>query len=254
MKHKFQRNFSLDAFGHYLHAQTAPPKAPEARPLAITISRETGAGAVTIAELLAQRLQAAEKDPKAHPWTVFDANLAGQVLKDHALPARLAGILAEDTRPPVEAAVGELLGVHPSLWTMVEYTTETVLRLAELGRVILVGRGGNVITARLPNAFHVRLVAPLAARIHHTAEFYELSEAEAAKRVKGKDEARREYVRRYFHTDISDPTLYDLTLNTDRLGFEGAAEIIAHAAVSRYQARLAKSAQARAESGITVPS
>ena len=157
-------------------------------------------------------------------------------------------------RPPVEAAVGELLGVHPSLWTLVEYTTETVLRLAELGRVILVGRGGNVITARLPNAFHVRLVAPLAARIHHTAEFYELSEAEAAKRVKGKDEARREYVRRYFRGDLSDPTLYDLTLNTGRLGFEGAAAIIAHAAVSRYQARVAKSAQARGESGITVPS
>jgi cytidylate kinase len=250
MRYKFQRNVSLEAFGHYLNAQTAPAKMPEVRPLTITISRETGAGAVTIAGLLAQRLQAAEKAAAGHPWTVFDANLAEQVLKDHALPARLERILAEDARPPVEAAVGELLGVHPSLWTLVEYTTETVLRLAELGRVILVGRGGNVITARLPNAFHVRLIAPLAERIHHAAKSYNVPEAEAARLVKTKDEARRDYLRRYFHADIGDPTLYDLTLNTGRLGFEGAAEIIAHAAVSRYQAYLAAPAQARVESGI----
>ena len=78
--------------------------------------------------------------------------------------------------------------------------------------------------------------------------------AEAAKRVKGTDDARRDYLRRYFHADIADPTLYDLTLNTGRLGFEVAAEIIAHAAVSRYQARLATLAQAHAESGITASS
>ena len=254
MRYQLQQNFSLEAFGHYLNAQTAPPKAPEARPLTITLSRQTGSGAVTIAGLLAQRLQAAEKAPGVHPWTVFDANLAEQVLKDHALPARLERILAEDTRPPVEAAVGELLGVHPSLWTLVEYTTETVLRLAELGRVILVGRGGNVIAARLPNAFHVRLVAPLAERIHHAAKSYNVSEAEAAKLVKTKDDARRNYLRRYFHADIDDPAMYDLTLNTGRLGFEGAAEIIAHAAVNRYQARLTTTAQARVESGITASS
>jgi cytidylate kinase len=254
MRYKIQRNVSLEAFGHYLNAQTAPAPAPEARPLTITISRQTGAGAVTIADLLVQRLQAAEKAPGAHPWTVFDANLAEQVLKDHFLPARLAGMLAEDTRPPVEAAVGELLGAHPSLWTLVEYTTETVLRLAELGRVILVGRGGNVITARLPNAFHVRLVAPLPAWIHHAAKSYQVSQAEAAKLVKAKDDARRDYLRRYFHADIADPTLYDLTLNTGRLSFNEATEIIAHAAVNRYRAGLATTAQAHAESGITASS
>jgi hypothetical protein len=58
-------------------------------------------------------------------------------------------------------------------------------------------------------------------------------------------------VRRYFKADIGDPTLYDLTLNSGRVGFEGAAEIIAHAALSRYQAYLAKTAQACAELGIT---
>ena len=58
----------------------------ERHPLAITISREVGAGGRTIAELLGQRLTAAEKTPAASPWIVFDANLAKQVLEDYNLP------------------------------------------------------------------------------------------------------------------------------------------------------------------------
>ena len=56
---------------------------------------------------------------------------------------------------PVEAIVEEVLGLHPSGWTLVQHATQTILRLAGLGRAILVGRGANIITARLPNVFHV---------------------------------------------------------------------------------------------------
>ena len=49
---------------------------------------------------------------------------------------------------PVESIVEEVLGLHPSGWTLVQHTTKTILRLASLGHTILVGRGGNVITAR----------------------------------------------------------------------------------------------------------
>jgi len=84
--------------------------------------------------------------------------------------------MTEDARLPVEAIVEEVLKLHPSGWTLAEHTTKTILRLGGLGHVIVVGRGGNVITARLPNVFHVRLVAPLAMRIKHTAEYYQLND------------------------------------------------------------------------------
>ena len=95
-------------------------------------------------------------------------------------------------------------GLHPSGWTLAQHTTKTILRLAGLGHAILVGRGANVITARLPNVFHVRLVALLLTRNRHAAEFYHLSEAEAAKLVREQDHARRRYVRRYFNSEIDD--------------------------------------------------
>ena len=227
----------VDVFGSYLQSQAAvPEKARESQPFSITISREVGAGGRTIAELLGQRLTAAEQTPATSPWAVFDANLAKHVLEDHKLPPNLERFMAEDARLPVEAIVEEVLGLHPSGWTLVQHTTQTILRLAGLGRTILVGRGANVITARLPNVLHVRLVAPLATRIWHSAQYYHLSEAEAAKFVREHDHARRRYVRRYFNAEIDDPTLYDVTLNTGRWGFAHTAEIIAQLALQHRDA------------------
>ena len=222
----------LDVFNRYLQAQVALPEKNSApRPLAIAISRETGAGGTTVSELLARRLSEAEKTPGASPWAIFDAGLAKQVLEDHKLPGNLERFMAEDARLPVESIVEEVLGLHPSAWTLVQHTTRTILRLAGLGHAILVGRGANVITARLPNVFSVRLVAPLPKRIQHAADYYQLTEAEAARFVRERDHARRRYLARYFNADINDPTLYDATLNTTRFGFARTAEAIAHLAL-----------------------
>ena len=230
------RTSPLEAFRHYLQAQAGVPgKRRELHPLAITISREAGAGAVTIAGLIAERLRAIEKDDESRPWAVFDANLAEEVLKDHHLPEKLARFMEESTRPQVDAAVAELLGLVPSPWTLVQLTTETILRLASLGHVILVGRGGNVITARMPQVFHVRLVAPWAARVEHLAEQNHVSQAEAARIAKSRDQARRAYVRRYFNAEIDEPTLYDLTLNTSRFGFALSADVIVQAALAHHR-------------------
>ena len=178
----------LQVFNRYLKAQVAMPEnTREPRRLAITISREAGAGGIIIAELLAKRLTAIEKTAATSPWAVFDANLAKQVLEDHKLPPELERFITEDTRLPIEEIVEEVLGLHPSAWRLVQHTTKTILRLAGLGRAILVGRGASVITARLLNVFHVRLVAPLETRIRRAAEYYHLSEAEAARLVMERD-------------------------------------------------------------------
>jgi hypothetical protein len=42
--------------------------------------------------------------------------------------------------------------------------------------------------------------------------------------------------RRYFNAEIDEPTLYDVTLNTGRMGFVRAAEVIAEAGLRHHQA------------------
>lgn len=195
----------------------------------VTISRQAGAGAVTIARMLAEELDKRGTGTEDPPWTVFNRKLAEKVLSDHELPTTLKRFMPEDATSNLKDAVEQQLGLHPASWTLVQHTIETIVRLGRLGHVVLVGHGSNIITANFKGALHVRLVAPLAARIRHIEEFYGMSQKEAADYVQETDRARMRYVKRYFRADVTDPLEYDLVINTGRTGFQSAVRIIASA-------------------------
>jgi len=219
--------FSLfDSCKSYISAQAEHPAQKTKLSLpAITISRETGAGAVAVAKLVAASMEKRVKTPE-YPWAIFDRNLVEQVLEDHDLPKRIKRFMPEDALPEFRSALEEFLGLHPGKWTLFEHTTETILRLANAGNCILIGRGSTVITRHLKHVFHVRLVAPVEQRVHHCEEYYQLTHREALAFVSHTDSARRRFVHQHFHCDIDDPLLYHLIINTDRVGFGDAAEMI----------------------------
>ena len=201
---------------------------------AVTISRQAGCGALAVAQKLAEYLQS--RSPKdACPWTVFDRNLMDKVLEDHNLPTRLARLLPEDTISKIDDILAELFDVRPSVETIVRQTTETVLRLAGLGNVILIGRGGNVITAELPHMLHVRLVAPLEKRVeysHREYHKYNLTLDQARKFCLNEDRGRERYLKKYFNTDINDSLLYHMIINTGLVNYDDAAKLIGDAVLN----------------------
>lgn len=206
-----------------LHQLKSKPKSPPG--FTVTISYETGAGAHEIAVQLAKLLQATEpKGPVS--WTVFDRNLVEKVLEEHHLPKALAQYMPEDRRSLVQDIMEELGGLRPPSWVMVPQIAETVLHLANAGHVILVGRGANFITTRLPNVFHVRLICPLPKRIARVQDLNHLTPKEAAKFIKDEDHARRRYVKTHFHKHIEDDLFYHLVINTDRIPCPDAAGLI----------------------------
>jgi cytidylate kinase len=231
------RESSLERFNRYLQLQaTIQEKAPLPQQPSITISRESGAGATTVADMVADQLNAIVKPAATEAaWTVFDKNLAKEVLIEHKLSLDLEKFMVEDARLPVESIVEELLGLHPNSWWLAQQTTKTILRLASMGRVVMVGRGAEVVTQLLPYVLHVRLVAPLSKRISQAGEFYGLSANEAAMKVAEEDHARRRYLRRYFDADGDNPLLYHLVINTAKTGFADTAEIIVQAALRHHR-------------------
>jgi len=198
---------------------------------AVTISRQAGCGALVVAEKLAKLLQAhsAKGTP---PWTVFDRNLMDKVLEDHHLPARLAQFLPEERASQLQDILDDLFGWRPASGTVVQHTSETILHLAEMGHVILIGRGATVITAKLPKVFHVRLVAPLEKRIEHAQEFYKMSKKAAHDFILREDGGRKRYLNKYFNARIDDPLLYHLIINTGLVSYDEAARMIADAMVN----------------------
>jgi cytidylate kinase len=198
----------------------------------VTISRQTGSGAHAVAEKLAACLQALSP-ADACPWTVFDRNLVEKVLEDHRLPQRLAQFMPEDRVSEIADTMDELFGLHPPSWTLVRQASDTILRLAELGSVILIGRGATILTRKLDYVFHVRLVGSREKRVQHVQELHHLGREAALDLIRQEDRGRRRYLRQYFDTDIEDPLLYHLVVNTDLVPYEEAARIIADAVLKR---------------------
>jgi hypothetical protein len=199
---------------------------------AVTISRQSGAGGHIVAEKLAAYLRArCPADPC--PWTVFDRNLVEKVLEDHNLPQRLARFMPEDKVSEMADTVDELFGLHPASWTLVRQTTDSILHLAELGNVILIGRGAAVITAHLDYVLHARLVGSLKRRVQNIQELHHLSRRAALNLIRREDRGRKRYVKKYFDTDLDDPLLYHLVINTDLVSYDQAARIIGEAVLNR---------------------
>ena len=203
----------------------APLTGPAQLPF-VTLSRQAGAGAETVAHLLAEKLNA-DLPQDAQPWTVFDKNLIGKVLEDADLPQEIAKHVREDKDTTVQALVGELLGLHPSMWTIFHHTSDTILKLARLGRCIIVGRGAEIITAKLKSGVHASLVAPETVRLAHLQTHFGMDDKAATKYLHEHDEGRRRYLKTNFEKNIEDPLLYHATLNTGLLTYEQTANLLA---------------------------
>lgn len=107
---------------------------------------------------------------------------------------------------------------------------EQIIRdLADQGNVMIVGRGGGVILRDRDDALHIQIIAPFDRRVETLIEREKISRSEARTRVIASDRARSEYMKRYYNVQWTDPTLYDLVLNTGKIDALTAIELIVRA-------------------------
>ena len=224
----------------FVSCHLRPPTRPvPPRRLAVTLSRQTGSGAWLVARHLTGLLD--KRAPaEGVRWTVFDKELVEKVLTDHDLPRKLAEFMPEDRVSLLDDMVAEVLGLHPPTWTLVRAASETILKLAELGNVILIGRGAHVITAKLPHVFHVRLVGSAERRLERVMTHLQLDRKAAAEFIERADRGRHRYLREHFKAELDDPLRFDLTVNTDRVSCELTAELIADAMLKRTEPQYAE--------------
>ena len=193
---------------------------------AITITRQTGARAITISEFLIKRLQASQ-DPLSPKWTLFEKDLIKEVLRQEKLPEDLAKFFPEDKRHYIDDTVEEIAGLHPPAIEINEKCHRLVKNLCKRGHVIIIGRCGNILTYTMPSVLKVRLVGSMEVRVRHIMQRCQLSEKDAATHLKKEDYFRKRYAKENFGiTDIDNPLYYDVVLNTDYLpNVEAAAAL-----------------------------
>jgi len=184
----------------------------------LTISREAGAGGSEVAAIAGERLG----------WKVFDKNLPDQVAERFHIDRSMLNLVDETRSNWVYDVLGSWMDstVVPHE-AYVSQLRRIILAAARQPNIIFVGRGARFLLPR-EKVFAVRLVASEGFRVKRIMRQNNLDEASARRYIREIDEGRREFVQRFFHHDITDPHIYDLVINTERMGIEDAAmEIIA---------------------------
>ena len=114
--------------------------------------------------------------------------------------------------------------------------TAIIRELGQRGDIVILGRGSHLLLREHPTALHVLTLAPLEVRVQRFAEREGLSSQAAAKRVHDLDKGRALFHHKFFKAEADDPARYDLAIDTSRLSFEVAAQLVTEAARARQPA------------------
>ncbi len=210
----------------------------------ITISRQFGAAGVPIGRALAEKLGAEFLDRAIVAQVALRSGIAETELEtyDERLPSfwqRVASALTASAPDVVlpDYAYSEQLSQLNTHDRLVAITRSVIEEAAERGNAVIVGRGGAFILGRQVGTLHVQLHASLDARIRYLMSRVDETPTETLpderslrELCRSIDAARADYIRELFNVDWLDARHYDLSIDTGRLGVDGAVEVIEAAA------------------------
>jgi cytidylate kinase len=183
----------------------------------ITISGGVGCGVEKIARLVAE---AAKID-------LYDDQRLQQ-------EAAKMGIKSEDLKGLDEKVPGffdVLRGRSPELY--LDVMESVIYEVSRSGQGVIIGHGSQLLLRDFGCAFHVLIHASEPYRMKQIMDQQKLSSKAAEKMMNKTDHERRGFLRFAFHMEWNDPSLYDLEINTEKFGPEGAANLILDALKSQ---------------------
>ena len=103
---------------------------------------------------------------------------------------------------------------------------ETILKVAEQGPCVIIGRCASSILRGKKNVLSVFIYADEADRVARIASRNRLDEPQARARMRKTDRMRRRYFDFYADTQWGDPESYDVMLSSSYYGVDGCVEMI----------------------------
>ncbi|MCB0695617.1 MAG: cytidylate kinase-like family protein [Saprospiraceae bacterium] len=200
----------------------------------LTISRQAGAGGHTVGrEVIRQLEDRFPKDPLTHGWEVFDQKLCVMILQNTSVNVSFESLIKEEYKSEAKQFVSDLLEGKATQYSTYKKTFHVIRLLCQIGKVVIVGRGGAHLTRDLPNGVHVRLVANTNERIERMTKMFDITTREATKQAKEQDKNRARLVHDFFNQDIDDPLQYDAMYNTSTLNVDQIAHSILELVISK---------------------
>lgn len=188
----------------------------------ITISREFGCEGYPMADRLKELLERATKEP----WVVMDKALFEEAAKHHDISEEVFRTLGQRPRF-LDDMISTLTPRWKSERDHYKLLCSQIVSLAEVGNVIIMGRGSSIITQQMTNCLHFRIYASHHFKVRSIARRAKLSYQDAELLVEKKQKERDKFIRSFLDHDIADLNLYHMAFNNDKSTAAQIAQTIA---------------------------
>lgn len=177
----------------------------------ITLSRQVGAGAEQIVEIICRELGfiSADKEKIGEAVAAYGFQFTSLQKYDETKPSFWDFISRERYKffHAVQIAICEL---------------------ARKGKVIVIGRGGFILLKDIPGILRVRIIAPFDVRVKNMAQTGK-SREEIETALRNRDRESEGFLRHHYQADWNEPLLHDMLINTEKIPFDKAARLIMEA-------------------------
>lgn len=191
-------------------------------PYTVTVSRECYALGTSTCRVLAERLG----------WPFYGRELLEEIARGMRLPPHLLEGIDERGQHWLDDLIQSLEG--KPMQSAVAVNMHRVLdTISKKGEAVVLGSGAAIALPK-STTLKIRIVADHEIRVHRCMEKLALSRKEATERVDSVDKLRQQFVRDYFHHDLTDPHLYDAVINSDHFTPYQCADLILEMGAKRW--------------------
>jgi CMP/dCMP kinase len=213
----------------------------------ITISRQYGSGGDEIAARLCKILSYQQFDKSLITKAALEAGISEKEVYDfseenHKVRSFLDRLFSRAAiMAPVPIWEGSVGAYYPedvqlSEESMLDLVRKAIHSAHASGKIVILGRGSQVLLQDMPDVLHFRIVAPLEERIQRVKEELKVARhsfqadveirRDAQDLILERDAASADYIKSYYQCDWTDASLYHAVLNTGKLSLERATQFI----------------------------
>lgn len=194
----------------------------------ITISRQFGAGGITLGKKIAESLG----------YTFADSDILQRVAKEANVSTHWVESFEKEAGSKLSRMISSMVSKR---WLdrvladergyldeqiYLDYLVLIIAQFADEGDVVILGRGSQYILNDHPDAVHILLVNEFDNRVKFMMDRYEMSRKKAERTVVNEDRRRVSLYKRLGKSDYENPQLYHMVLNMGRLDLETARDMV----------------------------
>ncbi len=193
----------------------------------ITISREYGCPAKSVAKKLTSSLTEINRKKDKPEWRWISKEILHEVAKELEMdPSNIKYVFDYKKKGLIDDILSSHLNKYYKSDRRIRNTIAKVIRnISYDGNVVIVGRGGIAITKDISKSLHINLEAPIEWRALRVSEKNCMSIEDAREFAIGIDKKRKEF-REFFEGKNTDYTRFDISFNCMTLSVEEIVDAI----------------------------